>query len=61
MFEPVVTCARVDEVSTSELFDIPQSLELWSVDNLDEEGVKLHGPMDRVIDELEVNKKKIVF
>ena len=34
MLETVVTRTREDEISTSELFQIAQTLELWRIDDL---------------------------
>ena len=52
VFESVVCCSREDPVATSQLFDVPQPLELRGVNDLYHQGVQLNVTMDRVIKNL---------
>lgn len=53
-----MTSTREDKVAATQLFQITQSLELWRVDYLDEQGVKFNVTMDWIIEYLQ---NKIYF
>lgn len=47
-----VYCTRVDEVTSTHLFQVPQSLELWSVNDGNTYWMKFYVTVHRVTDDL---------
>ena len=52
VFEPVVAGSGVDVITSAQLLDISQSLELWRVDDSDAQWIKLNVAVDAVVEHL---------
>ncbi len=59
VFKAIVRSTRIHQVCSSQLFNVSQSLELRSVDDLHQQGVQLHMSMNRVIEDLQEKKTSV--
>ncbi len=57
VFEASVSGSGIHQIFGSQLFDVSESLELRSVDDLHQQGVQLHGTMNGVFEDLQHTEK----
>ena len=59
VLKSVVASAGVHKVCATQLFDVPEALELWSVNDPHHQGVELYMPVNRVIEHLHIHTQYI--
>lgn len=53
MFKSIVTCARINEIGPSKLFNGPKSLELRGIDDFYTKRINFNVAMDRIVEYLQ--------